>query len=138
MKSSKSKTEIFKKLIKECVREVLKEELPIILMEINKPHNDFIKDYSPSYLKEFKPFHNPGLNPKINPKMQKLDPIQKILKQTAQSMTSADYANLGMGATPNNSLFINNTPNVSNLGYDIGEIEEWSPSSNINLPDFNQ
>lgn len=142
---SKSKTQLFKNLIKEAVREVVKEELPQIIREElrkGKPmveaHQDFIKDYSPNY-KEFLP-KSPAkpVGPNYSyqdTKTSPVDPIKRILAQTAKSMTQEDYQSIRMNSDMvemNHPVGVVNGTLAQNMN--VGEIEEWQPT---NMKDFN-
>lgn len=134
MKTNKQQI-LFKKLIKECIREVIREELPQIINEtLSKnnrgimPHQDFIKDFTPNY-KEFLP-KDKTIKPNIV--SPQLNPLEKILKQTAVSMTTEDMRNMTQGNIVNQPVIAQNGALAQN--FNIGEIEEWTPS---NMKDFN-
>lgn len=126
---------LLKEIIKDAVREVVQDELRQIIREELKGNKPVINE---SY-KQFLPKpNNIRQNPRpIEAPMSKIisNPIENMLKLTAQSMTGDEYRSISMGAS--NMMTTDNIPAANfnpQMMESIGEIEEWSPSSNIRMP----
>ena len=147
MKTQKlsTKAQLFKKLIKEALREAIKEELPKIIREelqntkpLVEAHQDFVRDFTPNY-KEFlpkQPVKPVGPNYSYQgTQTNNMDPIKRILAQTAKNMTQEDFQSIRM----NSDMVEMNAPvGVANgmlaQNVNIGEMQEWQPT---NMKDFN-
>lgn len=139
----KSKSQILKNILKEAIREVIREELPQIIREelqSTKPlingHQDFVRDFTPNY-KEFLP-KTPAkpIGPNYSQQnVVSMDPIKRILAQTAKNMTPDDFRTIQMNSDMvemNNGTGVTNGMLAQNLN--IGEMHEYQPS---NMKDFN-
>ncbi len=133
------KIEIFKQFLKETIREVLKEELELLKEELKsnkpvleesiRPTRRSFEEFLPGIKKQNKP------QQQVKPTVQlSSNPLEKILQQTAMSMTGQDFQNTGAGMLMEESVPIPMQMNPAMM-QSIGEIEEYTPSS-MNLPNF--
>lgn len=154
----KTRSQLFKELIKEAVREVLRAEFRTILreelqkvqpiMETTKHTLSAYPTKKRSY-EEFLPKHSTSTNtinrntppvPVVLNSNMSTDPIKKLLADTAKNMTSEDYRTLANPGSQHAQMPINMSTipmmsQNSNVDMNIGEIEEWTPTS-IKMPQF--
>lgn len=128
------KLQILKKIIKESVREVIQDEFRQILKEEleNANKNKIVKENQPNRLTQFQ--FDKSIKGVTQPQIS--NSLANMLKMTAQNMDSSEYSNIQMnggGILENGN--INSMPNQSMMD-SIGEIEEWVPSTNMNIPNF--
>ncbi len=149
----KPKSQLFKELIKEALREVIRNEFRIILreelqkiqpiMETTKPTLSGYPTKKRTY-EEFLPKRSTMTNHAqpvvLNSNPTTMDPIQKLIMDTAKNMTQEDYRTLANPGSQHAQMPINMSTipmmsQNSNVNMDIGEIEEWTPTS-IKMPQF--
>lgn len=140
-----TKSQIFKKLLKEAVREVIREELKTILIEQrNVQIKDFNDKNAKPLIREVKRPDWSEFLPKSPQRAQQRpayipttvsNPLASLIQDTAKNMSGDEYSTIVNA----NSSMINSQGSVGmnpqSMMDSIGEIEDWNPTS-VHLPNM--
>ncbi len=143
----------FKTLIKEAVRDVIRTEFRAILREELKKNTSVITEqpHPRTVIKAPLKENLSGLNkyaeflPNYGKTPQKPvyvppvtnNPLNAFLEDTKRTMGGEEYRDIANMTSNQAQSFPDFTPGAnSNMNMDLGEIEEYTPSSNIKMPNF--